>query len=359
MIADAIHARPGDRPPLAAVPRTPRAATADCHHDPRHRCPGLFGHAGQQPVRHHLRSRRRAVLLRSRQPAHSPSRSAHEPLTTIAGNGAEGLRRRRRTGDRGVVEHAARDSVRRARQSVHRRARQPRHPQSRRPRPASSRRWPAPTSPDSPAMADRPRRAQLRQPHSIVYRSRRHAAHLRHRQSADPPARSRHRRDRDLRRHGRQRSRHAGRRAGGRHAAQRSADDGDRRRRRSVPRAARRAMRSIASTRAPRRCTAWPAPAKQGYSGDGGPALAAKLGGPKGLAYAPRQLFVADTENHVIRRIDLATGIITTVLGTGPGAMVPRPIAARVPAVAAARPRSPTRPARCMSPTARRTASGC
>jgi sugar lactone lactonase YvrE len=55
----------------------------------------------------------------------------------------------------------------------------------------------------------------------------------------------------------------------------------------------------------------------QGYTGDGGPALAATLGGPKGLAWAPGQLFVADTENHVIRRIDLATGIITTVLGTG------------------------------------------
>jgi sugar lactone lactonase YvrE len=56
---------------------------------------------------------------------------------------------------------------------------------------------------------------------------------------------------------------------------------------------------------------------KQGLSGDGGPARAAELAGPKGLAYGAGQLFVADTENHVIRRIELATGIITTILGTG------------------------------------------
>lgn len=56
---------------------------------------------------------------------------------------------------------------------------------------------------------------------------------------------------------------------------------------------------------------------EQGYSGDGAQAVHAKLGGPKGLAYAPGLLFIADTENHVVRRIDLTTGVITTVLGTG------------------------------------------
>jgi sugar lactone lactonase YvrE len=57
---------------------------------------------------------------------------------------------------------------------------------------------------------------------------------------------------------------------------------------------------------------------EQGYTGDGGAAKSAQLGGPKGLAYAPGDLlYLADTENHVIRRIDLKTGIITTVLGSG------------------------------------------
>jgi DNA-binding beta-propeller fold protein YncE len=56
---------------------------------------------------------------------------------------------------------------------------------------------------------------------------------------------------------------------------------------------------------------------EQGYSGDGGPARQAKLAGPKGLAYGTGMLYIADTESHVIRRISLKTGVITTVLGTG------------------------------------------
>jgi sugar lactone lactonase YvrE len=56
---------------------------------------------------------------------------------------------------------------------------------------------------------------------------------------------------------------------------------------------------------------------EQGYSGDGGPALKAKLSGPKGLVVAGDKLYVADTESHTIRSVDLKTGIISTVLGTG------------------------------------------
>ena len=43
----------------------------------------------------------------------------------------------------------------------------------------------------------------------------------------------------------------------------------------------------------------------------------ATLAGPKGLAWSRGSLYVADTENHVVRAIDLTSGIIRTVLGTG------------------------------------------
>jgi sugar lactone lactonase YvrE len=64
---------------------------------------------------------------------------------------------------------------------------------------------------------------------------------------------------------------------------------------------------------------------EQGYSGDGGPARLARLGGPKGLACSGGLLYVADTENHVIREVTLKTGIIRTVLGTGQRGDGPEP----------------------------------
>ena len=54
-----------------------------------------------------------------------------------------------------------------------------------------------------------------------------------------------------------------------------------------------------------------------GYSGDNGPATAATVGGVGGLATDPSgNLFVADTGNNVVRKID-TSGVITTVAGTG------------------------------------------
>jgi len=56
-----------------------------------------------------------------------------------------------------------------------------------------------------------------------------------------------------------------------------------------------------------------------GYSGDGGPATSARLNQPAGLAFdAGRNwLYIADSGQNVVRRIDLATNIITTVAGNG------------------------------------------
>ena len=55
---------------------------------------------------------------------------------------------------------------------------------------------------------------------------------------------------------------------------------------------------------------------KKGYSGDGGSALEATFNGPKEID-VDRQgnIFVVDTENHAIRRVDARSGIITTVAG--------------------------------------------
>src|ERR1700678_496427 len=55
-----------------------------------------------------------------------------------------------------------------------------------------------------------------------------------------------------------------------------------------------------------------------GYSGDKGPANAAQLNGPTACATdSSGNLYLADIANNVIRRIDIKTGIITTVAGNG------------------------------------------
>ena len=55
-----------------------------------------------------------------------------------------------------------------------------------------------------------------------------------------------------------------------------------------------------------------------GYSGDGGPAVDASFNWPHEVRVDQAgNLFVADTRNHVIRRVDGATGIVTTLAGNG------------------------------------------
>ena len=68
-----------------------------------------------------------------------------------------------------------------------------------------------------------------------------------------------------------------------------------------------RATPSIVST-ASRRPSPW-AGTGDSYSGDGGPARLARLAG-RGPRVVARSLYVVDTENHVIRAMDLKTGII-------------------------------------------------
>lgn len=55
----------------------------------------------------------------------------------------------------------------------------------------------------------------------------------------------------------------------------------------------------------------------QGYSGDGGPALEAQIA-PEGLTVDHRgNIYLSEPTNHVVRKIDGRTGIITTYAGTG------------------------------------------
>ena len=55
-----------------------------------------------------------------------------------------------------------------------------------------------------------------------------------------------------------------------------------------------------------------------GYSGDGGPATAAQLNGPMDMEWGPDgRLYLAEKYNHVVRAVDINTGDIETVAGTG------------------------------------------
>ncbi len=57
---------------------------------------------------------------------------------------------------------------------------------------------------------------------------------------------------------------------------------------------------------------------RYGYDGDDKPAVKSMLHAPEGVVFdAEDNLYVADTMNHRVRRIDAVTGLITTVAGNG------------------------------------------
>ena len=57
---------------------------------------------------------------------------------------------------------------------------------------------------------------------------------------------------------------------------------------------------------------------KKGFAGHGGPAVGATLSGPKGLSIGPDgNVYLADTESHSIRMIDVKSGRLELVAGTG------------------------------------------
>ncbi len=59
-------------------------------------------------------------------------------------------------------------------------------------------------------------------------------------------------------------------------------------------------------------------PGRRGYSGDGADALQARLGSPMGIAVDRfGNIYISDTANHRVRRVDARTGEIETVVGTG------------------------------------------
>ena len=56
----------------------------------------------------------------------------------------------------------------------------------------------------------------------------------------------------------------------------------------------------------------------RGWSGDGGPALDAQLNEPYEVRFDHAgHMFIVEMKNHLVRRVDARTGVITTVAGSG------------------------------------------
>ncbi len=57
---------------------------------------------------------------------------------------------------------------------------------------------------------------------------------------------------------------------------------------------------------------------KKGFTGNGGPAKMATLSGPKGIAVGPEgNVYLADTESHTLRMINVKTGKLELIAGDG------------------------------------------
>src|SRR5262249_18925778 len=55
----------------------------------------------------------------------------------------------------------------------------------------------------------------------------------------------------------------------------------------------------------------------KGFAGDGGPAKSAQLNGPHEVRFDSKgNLYIDERDNHVVRRVDMKSGIISTVAGT-------------------------------------------
>ena len=66
------------------------------------------------------------------------------------------------------------------------------------------------------------------------------------------------------------------------------------------------------------RLTTFAGTGREGFSGDGGPAAEATFNGMHHLAVAANgDVFIADTWNNRVRKVDTKTGVICTVVGTG------------------------------------------